>query len=179
MLALQDRFYPFWDYFWDERQQAECPWARQMSDDAQHDFEQTLESMLKASIPDAGMDRLRTLWSDLRLDQPLSDPDFWWNFSCTLERSGSSPATAEDAKSVLDELSASQERYTPDQPVSPEVIKAATLFLQELKYTALCTLWSFTCEWSCFTITLPRDVIDFVRKDLFNLTMLILVRELK
>ena len=70
-------------------------------------------------------------------------------------------------------LDESDENHNSLDPAA--VFDTAFQFLNELKYTALCTVLNFVCSWSCFTESLPREVSKKLRDDLFGLTMITLL----
>ena len=181
MPALATSLYPGWHSFWDALEEAECPWARSISEDGQESFQQTVESMIRASVPRVRTDRLRELWESLRLPalSGRCDHNLRWNLLCDLEQS---PFDTDDAEveRVLVELARFPEESEMDSEriVSADLKDRTALFLAELKYTALCTLWHFTGSWSCYTATLPREVLDHLRGSLFGLTVIELICQL-
>jgi len=167
-----------WGPIWDELHQAECLWARQLPNEG-HNVEETIESMLRASVPRESMARLRELWASLKLDRPFSEdhPDLDWTLQDTLD--GPDHTAPGDPSFFLKELWKSQEGVHIPPTFLPDQLEAAADFLRELKYTALCTVWKFTCSWSCYTETLPAQFVTKLREHVFGITMLLLLYEMQ
>lgn len=167
-----------WMTVWEDLERAECPWARQMSDDDRSNFEQTIESMLQASIPDSLMTPLRQTWSKLNVDRPFSDnhPDVWWNLYVILSQK--EHTTEEEALEVLTEILMSEDSTQATAVDRPGQASLALPFVKDLKYTGLCTAWRFTSLWTGFLTTLPAEVAKILRGELITLTMLVVLREM-
>ncbi len=182
MTVLATSLYPGWQSFWDALEEAESPWARSISEEGQEAFQQTVESMIRASVPPVRAARLHKLRSSLHFPD-LSHRDHYelrWNLLCYLERS---PNDTDDAQvqRILTELTQLHKGSDPipaDTLASTDLQEQMTRFIEELKYTALCTLWQFTCFWSCYTATLPREELDHLRESLFGLTVIELLCQL-
>lgn len=181
MIAVFQTGFAFWEMFWETLEEAECVWAKQMRPEDQMNFAETIESMLLTSIPAEPMSRLRDVWSSLHLEQPLSDDEYevpWWNMCCLLK--GPDQFTDEEAKGLITELWANQNSEAKTtNPVSQDALDAAPDLLRWLKYTALCTVWGFFNAWSCYTTSLPHEVTQKLRDELFSLAMLVLFQQLR
>ncbi len=183
MLPVERPIYPFWNDLWEQHIETKNVFVFEASGEVQEDISETIETMLITSIPAEPMSCLRNAWSSLRFVDPLSNDDESI-YRCVEELcgilKGPDQLSNEEAISVVEQLWTYQYDYgTQVNPVSQEALMAAPEFLRWLKYVALCTARQFSITWNCYTKCLNRIVLKEIRNQLFTLTMLVLLKELR